>query len=40
MEAEGIRDYQMDREILRQNEEDLVSLSRPFISEPNLIAQW
>jgi 2,4-dienoyl-CoA reductase-like NADH-dependent reductase (Old Yellow Enzyme family) len=40
MAVGGIRDYKMAREILRQNEADLVSLSRPLISEPNLIVRW
>jgi 2,4-dienoyl-CoA reductase-like NADH-dependent reductase (Old Yellow Enzyme family) len=36
----GIRDCEMARQILEQKEADLVSLSRPLISEPNLIARW
>jgi len=36
----GIRDLEMAEEILQQGEADLVALSRPLISEPDLIARW
>lgn len=36
----GIRDLEMAEEIVQQGEADLVSLSRPLISEPGLIARW
>ena len=36
----GIRDLEMAKQIVQQGEADLVSLSRPLISEPGLIARW
>ncbi|MBW1780685.1 MAG: NADH:flavin oxidoreductase [Deltaproteobacteria bacterium] len=36
----GIRDLDMAEEIVQQGEAALVSMSRPFISEPGLIARW
>jgi 2,4-dienoyl-CoA reductase-like NADH-dependent reductase (Old Yellow Enzyme family) len=36
----GIRDLEMAEEIVQQGEADLVSMSRPLISEPGLIARW
>jgi 2,4-dienoyl-CoA reductase-like NADH-dependent reductase (Old Yellow Enzyme family) len=36
----GIRDLEMAEQIVQQGEADLVSLSRPLISEPGLIARW
>ena len=36
----GLRDYSMAEEIIKNNEADLISMSRPFIREPGLIKRW
>ena len=36
----GIRSLEMSEDILNSGDADLISMSRPFIREPNLIVRW
>jgi 2,4-dienoyl-CoA reductase-like NADH-dependent reductase (Old Yellow Enzyme family) len=36
----GLRDFSLMEEVIDRGEADLVSLSRPLIREPNLVAEW
>lgn len=36
----GIRSFNTAEDIIASNDADMVSLSRPFIREPHLIARW
>ncbi len=36
----GLRDFSLMEEVIERSEADLVSLSRPLIREPNLVAEW
>ncbi len=36
----GVRTFQLMEEIVQKNESDFISLSRPFIREPDLVNKW
>ena len=39
-EVGGIRTISLANEIIRSGDADMISMSRPFIREPNLLARW
>ena len=36
----GLRTFKLMEEIIRNNESDFISLSRPFIREPDILNKW